>query len=134
MERKTFKNIDLINISNSITELMTYELDTKAGWNLGRNLRKIEPILKDFGEFERELLGKYAIKKEGGDFVVNEKGEPEIYPAEKEEYIEKHNELLTCESEIEFLTIPLSCFIGDKSKEIKPYLLFNLDFMIDENS
>jgi hypothetical protein len=134
MERKTLKNIDLINISNSITELMTYELDTKAGWNLGRNLRKIESILKDFGEFERKLLDEYAIKKDDGSIVINANNEPEIYPNSKSEYIEKHNELLNCESEIEFLTIPLSCFIEGKSKEIKPYLLFNLDFMIDENS
>ena len=134
MESKTLKNIDLINISNSITELMSYDLDTKAGWNLGRNLRKIEPVLKDYAEFERKLLDEYAIKKEDGSFVVSANNEPEIYQNIKSEYIEKHNELLNCESDIEFLTIPLSCFIEGKSKEIKPYLLFNLDFMIDEEN
>jgi hypothetical protein len=113
---------------------MSYDLDTKAGWNLGRNLRKIESVLKDYAEFERKLLDEYAIKKEDGSFVINANNEPEIYPNIKAEYIEKHNELLNCESEIEFLTIPLSYFIEGKSKEIKPYLLFNLDFMIDENN
>ena len=113
---------------------MSYEIDTKAGWNLGRNLRKIEPVLKDYAEFERKLLDEYAIKKEDGSFVLSANNEPEIFPNVKEEYITRHNELLNCESEIDFLFVPLSCFIEGKLKEIKPYLLFNLDFMIDENN
>ena len=132
--KKIFKNVDLINLSNSISELMSYEIDTKAGWNLGRNLRKIEPVLKDYAEFERKLLDEYAIKKEDGSFVLSANNEPEIFPNVKEEYITRHNELLNCESEIDFLFVPLSCFIEGKLKEIKPYLLFNLDFMIDENN
>lgn len=112
---------------------MSYDLDTKAGWNLGRNLRKIEAVIKDYSEFERKLLDEYAIKKDDGGFVLNTENEPELYLDKKEEYKTKHIELLNCESEIEFLTIPLSSFIEGKSKEFKPYLLFNLDFMIDED-
>jgi len=132
-----FKNVELLNIFNSMIEFMQIEFPIDhIGWNLKKNMKNIESALKLFGECEQELVSKYAVKDENGNIKYDDKGQPEIYPAKRKEYIKEHSELLNCKNTVNINRIKLSVLMDyckEKGINIKPSLLFDLDFMIEDD-
>jgi len=131
----TLKNYELINVNQSLGEFMQLSLPVNIGWNLKKNMRKMEASLKDFGEAEQELVSKYALKIEEKIQYENN-GQPKIYPANQIIFKTEHTELLNCNSEIDILPIKYSelrDFCESKKLDIKPSLLFNLEFMIEDD-
>lgn len=126
---KTLKNYEILPIANTLAEFMQVELPVKVGWNLKKNLTHIQNSLKQVGEFENELVSKYGVKV-NDQIKYDENGQPKIYPANVEVFNKEHTELMNCESTIDILTIKLSDILD---KNIKPSLLFNLDFMIEDD-
>lgn len=133
---KTFKNAELINVSNSLAEFMQIEFPIdNIGWNLKKNMNKIQSAIKLFVDYEQEIVSKYAVKVDG-KIKLKDNGQPEIYPAKQEAFVKEHTELLNCESTIDIIQIKLSVLLDHCKKkhiDIKPSLLFNLDFMIEDD-
>ena len=128
--KKVLKNIEVINIIDSINELMNEKLPTKASWNISKNLRKLDASFKTYIELENKLVKEYAIKDDNGEIVLDNNN-PKFAPNNKEKYLKERQELLNCEDEFEFLTINLSDF---NDINIKPSILFNLEFMIVDDT
>ena len=128
--QKILKNIEIINIINSINELMNEKLPTKVGWNISKNLRKLDASFKTYIELENKLVKEYAIKDDNGEIVLDNNN-PKFAPNNKEKYLKERQELLNCEDEFDFLTINLSDL---NNINIKPSILFNLEFMIADDT
>ena len=125
----TLKNYELLQITSSLAEFMKIELPVKVGWNVKKNMTNIQSVFKSFVDFENDLVSKYAVKIDG-KIQYKEDGQPKLYPKTETEFNEKHNELVNCESTVDILPIKLSDILD---KNIKPSLLFNLDFMIEDD-
>jgi hypothetical protein len=127
----TLKNIELIGAMQSINELLELDdLSTKVNYNLTKNYMKYEQSLKTYTKCEQELLNKYAIKDESGNFKIDENGEPKFAPNNRIEYFKKRDELLSVEDTIDILNIKISLLpekIG-KGKKLR-----NIMFMIDDD-
>lgn len=128
--QKILKNIEIINIINSINELMNEKLPTKVGWNISKNLRKLDASFKTYIECENKLVKEYAIKDDEGNVVYDENNQPKFAPNNKVSFLKEQQELFNCEDEFEFLTINLSDL---NNINIKPSVLFNLEFMITDD-
>jgi hypothetical protein len=125
----TLKNYELITISQSMGEFMQLSLPVNIGWNLKKNMRKLESALKDFAEAEQELVYKYALKIDD-KVQYEDNGQPKIYPANQTIFKTNHTELLNCDNPVDILPIKLSELMGIN---VKASLLFNLEFMIDDD-
>jgi hypothetical protein len=132
--KKTIKNIEIISITQAIGELMTVKLPMKTSWNLNKNMKKFTEAMNDYNEFDKKLLEKYAIKDEEGKVkIINNKCN--IPPKYIDEFNQKKNELLSMETEIDYLTIQLDVDdLASKGVEITTATLFNLEFMIEEKA
>lgn len=130
---KILKNYEIYNTIQNLSELMKIDdLPVKdVGWNLTKNMRKLDTSWKSFSEYEQELVKKYAIKDANSNVKYDDKGQPKFAPANEDKFKSLHTELLNCENEIEILTIKYSDIQDFK---IKPILLFALDFMIEDDS
>lgn len=126
----TLKNIEIINATNSIGELMQERLPVKVGWNVTKNMKKIEVAFKNYADFELELIKKYAIKDENGNLKADENNKPKFAPNNKEKYLKEQNELLDLTDTIDILPIKLSDLDGIN---LKAATLFNLEFMIEDD-
>jgi len=129
--KKVLKNIEIINIRSSISELMNEKLPIKTGWNISKNLRKIDDSFKAYIELENKLIKEYAIKDDSGEIILDNDNQPKFAPNNKEKFLKEQQELFNCEDEFEFLTIKLSDL---DNINIKPSTLFNLEFMIIDDT
>ena len=129
--KKILKNIEIINVIDSINELMNEKLPTKASWNISKNLRKLDISFKTYIELENKLVKEYALKDDNGEVLLDEGNQPKFAPNNKEKYLKERQELLNCEDEFDFLTINLSDL---NNINIKPSILFNLEFMIIDDT
>lgn len=132
----TLRNIELMTVINSLAEFMQYEMPIdNIGWNLKRNMNKLQSAINVFGEYEKDIISKYAVKIED-QIQFEDNGQPKIYPAKQSEFKKEHTELLNCETTIDVYTIKLTELLTQckkKNIDIKPSLLFNLDFMIEDD-
>lgn len=106
-------------------------LPIKTGWNISKNLRKIDDSFKAYIELENKLIKEYAIKDDSGEIILDNDNQPKFAPNNKEKFLKEQQELFNCEDEFEFLTIKLSDL---DNINIKPSTLFNLEFMIIDDT
>lgn len=127
----TLKNIDIINAISSLVDLMEIKLPSKVSWNCSKNLRKLSSAVEDYYEFEKKLVDEYAEKDTKGEIKINEHNQWTIPQENVQIFNNKRNELFQFENTVDILPIKLS----DLDKyDIKGTSLFNLEFMIDDDS
>ena len=134
---KEFKNYELISVFQSMGEFMQIGFSIDIGWQLKKNMRHLEALYKEFTEAEQELVSKYALKVDGKIQFDKESGQPKIYPANQTIFKTEHTELLNCISQVDILPIKyseLKEWCNEKGISVKSSLLFNLEFMIIDDS
>jgi hypothetical protein len=129
---KKINNLEMLNIMELLRQLMAYEVPMDTAWNLKKNMKKLESLYKTFSEMEGELVQKYAIKDDELKVRYEENGQPKFAPANKEKFTKEQGELLRCVNEVDFLTIKYSDL--RKIDKIKSAILFDLDFMIEDDT
>lgn len=131
-------NIEVINAFNSISELARLELPIKTGWNISKNIKKLESVFNTYTECQRELIKKYAIKDTKGEIKIDENNQYKIVPKFISKFNEDQNELLSCDNTIDILTIKLSDLCKEdkdgNSKELSSSVLLYLGFMIEDDT
>jgi hypothetical protein len=127
------KNYEVLNTIELLKQLMQFEFDMDVAWDMKRNMKKLESIYKIYCELNSELIQKYAIKDENLKVKLDENGSPKFPPANKEKYTKEINTLLNCKNEIDLKQIKYSNLKEHISK-IKPSILFDLDFLIEDDS
>jgi len=132
----TFTNLKWINLHETLKEFMQLEFPIDISWNLKRNMKKIQSALKLIAECENELAIKYALKDNEGNIKLDINNQPEIDPNKINEYNKEHVQLLKCENTVDIYPIKasdLKDYCKRKDKDIKPSLLYDLDFMIEDD-
>ena len=132
----TFTNLKWINLCETLEQFMQLEFPIDISWNLKRNMKKIQSALQLIGECEDELIVKYAVKDDNGNIKLDANNQPEIVPDKLIEYNKEHIQLLKCENTIDIFPIKaseLKDYCKRKDKDIKPSLLYDLDFMIEDD-
>jgi hypothetical protein len=125
------KNSEVLNTAQALGEIMKVKLPVKAGWNLSKNMKKIEPLLKLYYECENKLVEQYAIKDESGKVKIFDNNQYRIAPAHIKTFNQERNDLLNCENTIDILKVKLSDLDG---RDIEPNLLFILEAMIEDDT
>lgn len=126
----TLKNSEVLNVAQALGAIMKVKLPVKAGWNLTKNMKKIESIIKTYSECENNLVQQYAIKDETGKVKIFEENQFKIVTENITIFNQERNDLLNCDNIIDILQIKYSELEG---REIEPNLLFTLEFMIDDS-
>lgn len=133
----TLKNIDVLNKLEALKELSQTKMPGKPSWNITKNIKKIEGLLKTYFDCEKNLIQQYAIKDENGNVKFDENNQPEFTHENFEVYKKCRQELLECEDTIDIIQIKLSDLFGDEDIKpaIKPAIFLTLDFMfIDDET
>lgn len=125
------KNYETISAINAIQELMSLKLPSNISWNLSKNFRKLNEIIKDFNACEQRLLKQYAIKDENGGIKLDERQQFTIIPKFISIFNKERNEYLNCEDTIDIHIIKLSDLANI---EISPTAFYGLDFMIEDDT
>jgi hypothetical protein len=128
---KSFKNLDILNIMSSLNELMLCKLPVKTAWILSKNRKKIDSWFKSYVECENTFVQEFALKDEHGNIRYEENNQPKFAPNNKIEFNKKQAELLNCE---EILNLQEICISDLEGIELKPSVLFNLEFMINDDT
>lgn len=133
----TLKNIEVISAFNSVGELLNLELPIKTGWNITKNVKKLESLFNTYTECQRELIKKYAIKDEKGEVRIDENNKYKIVPKFISKFNEDQSELLNCDNTIDILKIKLSDLCKEdkdgNAKELATSVLLHLGFMIEDD-
>lgn len=131
--KKTIVNIAAVNViswyNNAETQTKLKKLPLKMQWTLRKNMKAIEPLSKEFGDFRDELVQKRNEEwfVEGNDKCEkvtqqDENGQDQEMLKIKEEYIEEFQqyeqdlnkqleEIMVEENEFEYTPIDLEEFI-----------------------
>lgn len=125
------KNYEIISAINSMQEIMNTKLPSKTSWNLSKNFKKLDEAIKDFNEFQYELLKQYAIKEANGEIKFDENQQFTIIPEYKTKFNKERNDLLNFEDTLSIHSIKLSDL---ENVDISPTTLYGLDFMIEDDT
>lgn len=125
------KNYEIISAINSMQEIMSTKLPSKISWNLSKNFKKLNEAIKDFNDFQYELLKQYAFKDSNGEIELDEKQQFTIIPEFESKFAKERNDLLNFEDTLSIHTIKISDLDGI---EVSPTALYGLDFMIDDDT
>jgi hypothetical protein len=108
---------DLVKIETGLRELSKREkLEAETAWDLLQNIQAVEPINKNFQEFQKQMFKKYSTTKEGQTGI-----DPGRFP----EY-EKEVDLVGYkEEEIKLALIPFES-LKDKDGKIHADILVSL--------
>jgi len=71
-----FKNEDLLRINAGLVYLS--QQNTDAWMKVGRNIKKIKPLLISFQESHTEIIEKYASKGDDGNVLKGDEGQIEF--------------------------------------------------------
>lgn len=123
------KNYEIISAINSMQEIMSVKLPSKVSWNLSKNFKKLNEAIKDFNDFQYELLKQYAIKDPNGEIKLDENQQFAIISEFESKFTKERNDLLNFEDTLSIHTIKLSDL---ETIEVSPTALYGLDFMIDD--
>lgn len=134
MPNITLKNFEIINTFNLLKEIAQIEFDWDDAWDIKRNMKKLELEIKTFSECENDLVQKYAIKDEELNVKTDENGQPKFAPNNQDKFKKEQTELLNCSCELDLKKIKCSSIKTKlKDKGIKPSILFDLDFLIEDD-
>jgi len=125
------KNYEIISAINSMQEIMSVKLPSKVSWNLSKNFKKLSEAIKDFNDFQYELLKQYAIKNQNGEVEFDENQQFKIIPEYVSNFNKERNDLLNFEDTLTIHIIKLSDL---ENIEVSTTALYGLDFMIDDDT
>jgi hypothetical protein len=120
---------EIINIIESLNNILIKEIPIKTAYMLSKLAQKIEPELKNFQNSNNKLIEKYGQRDENNE-IINNNGIVPIILDKKEDYKKEIEELLNIEIDIDFEPMSIKS-LGDI--KIAPKDLFVLDRFIKEN-
>jgi hypothetical protein len=123
--QKTLQNnysiYELIRIESALRELSNREkLEAETAWDLLLNIQDIEPISKNFQEFQKQMFQKYSTTKDGQTGI-----DPERFP----EYQKEIDLVGNKEEEVKLAKIPFDS-LKNKDGKIHADILISLSKII----
>lgn len=115
------KLMQIINAKDSLVELSQKDLAVMASYRVAKILKKIDPEIAIYEDERIKLIRKYGEESEPGRLQVKQENIPE--------YVKELETLVQQEVDIDIQKVKIS-EIGNI--DIKPAVLINLDFMIEE--
>lgn len=130
--KKTFKNIELMEINNAITKMQesATRFPAKVLWNLKINKKRITEVLTVCAECEKEIKAEYSTDDKS---TISEEN-PEIRtvrPEYLQEFQTKIFELNMQETDIDINTVPFSLV---EDIDMTPTEWTAIEFMIVEDN
>ena len=110
------RNIELIIISNNLEKYKDKKLPQKISYAITKNnmliMQEQKIYLEEFNKIIKEY-DEYIIKDTDGQMKLNTNGIPMVKSEVEKEYMQKVNDLLNIEFDIDLFTISEECFNYD---------------------
>lgn len=91
---------DVVNNIESLKNLQNLNLPVRVSYKIKRLVDRLNPILKTYDEKRTELVNEFGEKDDKGDVSVKD-------PEKLKLFLEKFNELISVEEEVEFEPIKI---------------------------
>ena len=110
------RNIELIIISNNLEKYKDKKLPQKISYAITKNnmliMQEQKVYIEEFNKIIKEY-DEYIIKDTDGQMKLNTNGIPMVKSEVEKEYMQKVNDLLNIEFDIDLFTISEKCFNYD---------------------
>ena len=110
------RNIELIIISNNLEKYKDKKLPQKISYAITKNnmliMQEQKVYIEEFNKIIKEY-DEYIIKDTDGQMKLNTNGIPMVKVEVEKEYMQKVNDLLNIEFDIDLFTISEGCFNYD---------------------
>lgn len=97
---------DLIKIQKVLQQIENIEMNAILSYKFSKIANQIKNEIEIINETRIKIIEEFAEKDDKGEFIINE-GEYTFNSENKSKVIEKLEELLDCESELQFKKIKL---------------------------
>ena len=124
MKLKNKQILTAIEIKN---ELENVEMPVSASYKIAKNMSKLEKEVLIIAKEEKKLLNRYATKDDQGKPIMISDGQFKC--DDVKEFTEKMEELLSLETDVDIMIIP----IEQMNCNIKPNILSRIMFMIGDD-
>lgn len=126
------KNRDIVANFNNLYGIIgkNDKYPVKLSFAIAKNLKMLEPLVKDFEEEKNKILELYCLRNLDGTFQRKKNGEYEIQEVYKQEWEENMKELLEIDVKVE----PHMVSTNDYPEDIEPAVILALGFMTQNES
>ena len=107
------KNIDLINITNTLSKFNNHKLPQKINYAIVKNLRTLDKELEVYQSLLSKLLEEYesyTLKDDNGETKYYDNGLPMVDKEHEAQLYNEVNELLDVDINVDFYQIPEESF------------------------
>jgi hypothetical protein len=123
-KKQKYSVYELLRIESALRELsMREKLDAETAWDLLQNIQAIEPMSKNFQEFQKQMFQKYS---------VTQNGQTGIDPSKFHEYEKELNLVGDKEVELKLAVIPLTALL-DKEAKVHTDILLSISKIVKKS-